>query len=288
MKINIELDTNDRSKAGESEAIRSLAGYLLHLIGDLDAEEVEPATLPPPPPPPPVVPTGTEADDNEDRAESNVVNFPVPPPPPPPNTMTADFAAPNLPPPLISLPAAPVVGASTAVSAPAAPNFGVDSSGMQYDARIHQKTGNKKKDGTWKLIKGIDAALVSSVTAELAARKGASAPVSLPSTVPVPPVPNVPAPPPVHIPAAPAPVPVPPPPAPGAVPPPPPAGDGAQTFRGLIDTITTATKAGKITPGKVAEICQKNGVPNLMQLNNMPDKLSVVTTGIELAILGLE
>jgi hypothetical protein len=65
-----------------------------------------------------------------------------------------------------------------------------DSAGMPWDARIHQKAKGKKKDLTWKLIKGIDEATVIAVTSELAARKIAT-PAS-PSVAPaafVPPLP---------------------------------------------------------------------------------------------------
>jgi hypothetical protein len=154
---------------------------------------------------------------------------------------------------------------------------------MQYDARIHQKAKGKKKNGEWKLIKGVDDALVLSVTAELAARKGASAPVSLPAagnSVPVPPVPNGTAA--NNVPAqngVGSSVPVPPAPAVGSV--------GASPYRALIDKITELTKANKITPAKVMEICQSHGSPSLMALKGFEALVPLVDKDIDAAALGL-
>src|SRR6185369_6722013 len=82
-------------------------------------------------------------------------------PPPVPSADTAASSAPAT----NSTVAAPAAGATLAVSAE------YDSAGMPWDARIHQKAKGKKKDLTWKLIKGIDPAVVQTVTAELMARK---------------------------------------------------------------------------------------------------------------------
>lgn len=313
--MQIIIDT----KTDSHDDMRAAAAFLLHIVGDLnaDGELNEPAPkipsivpLPPPampvtnavaavvatptttpstptatasvtnfvPPPPPVVPADSNGEwpetDETGEPESNVLPFPVPPPPPPPPI--ADTAATTTPVP----PAPSAAGATTVVSVE------VDSAGMRYDARIHQKGRGKKKDLTWKLIKGIDPAVVAAVTAELAASKGAVAPVSLPQTqqpagaVPVPPVPPA---------AAASVVPTPPVAPPVPVPPVAPVGPvgGVSPYRALIERITTATKDGKITPARVNELCQLNGVPNLMQLNNMPDKLPDVSAMIDAAIAGL-
>jgi hypothetical protein len=313
--VQITIDTMKDSH----EDIRNAAAFLLHLIGDLNDDPNElaahthndtvvngptvapsaaaqgaantsttiptPPTVPGPvsntfvPPPPPLVPADSNSveGDNEETNTSNVLPFPVPPPPPPPTAGTAATTIPA--PPALS------AGAATTVASANPLEGQVDAFNMPYDKRIHQKTGNKKKDGSWKLIKGIDPAVVAAVTAELAARKGAVAPVSLPdpynnglgNPLPVPPVPHgagagyVPTPP------APPPVPVPPVAAVGVVSP----------YRALIERITAATKGGKITPARVNELCQSNGVPNLMQLNNMPDKIDIVGTMIDAAIAGL-
>jgi hypothetical protein len=227
----------------------------------------------PPPPPPAVPPAPTNGGDDEDDAPpSNIVNFPtagtVPPPPSSSNAATA--ASSTTPPPVIN-----AAGVGTVASAE------YDSAGMLWDARIHQKAKGKKKDNTWKLIKGIDPATVQAVTAELAARKGASAPVSLPpfgthkpplNTVSVPPVANVPAPPGMPAPPVSAPVPVPPSPAVGGVGP----------YRALIDKITDLTRGNKISPAKVSEICQIHGAPSLMALSTMQGKPSAYDSGLEI------
>jgi hypothetical protein len=161
---------------------------------------------------------------------------------------------------------------------------------MPFDARIHQKSRNQKKDGTWKIQKGIDQALLQSVVAELASKRltpnAAPSPLSgrpssesqaqMPLVVPpppasVPPVPNVP-PPPVDV-------------------PPPPAGTSEPatgvTFRQLLDKITEGTKAGKLDPMKVAQIVQSNGAPNITSLKGMAHLIPAVSEAIDLALLGL-
>lgn len=320
MKVTFEIDTSDNRPPHITQGdYRAAAAYLLHLAGDLTMTEETPnpkgspaaiipvvasnaapvvaSVLPPPPivpaatasniPPPPPVPMGTTTPDGDDdeAPPSNVVqgNFPLPPPPPIPPITGVTLAAPS------SVSATPVVAPVAATTSVVAE---VDSAGMPYDARIHQKSKNKKKDGTWKLIKGIDTNIVTAVTAELAARKAVAAgtpppapvTVSLPpgasNTVPVPPVTvNAPV---AGVPTPPVPpsVPVPPVPAAGGV------GSGL-TFRSLIEKITEATKQQKITPAKVAEICQMHGAPSLMQLNSMPHLLADVNSSIDAAVLGL-
>lgn len=325
MKITIEIDTDHLHH--EKEKYRNLAGFLLQSIGDFDKEEtadpkenvphtvMPPATastvapvvvsVPPPPaivpvvtafnvpPPPPVVPTDSNAELDYsapgDYQPTNVLHFPVPPPPPPP---IANTAAPIPPAPPVT--AAAVVG-TAAFAVPNSvlnlddPRSRVDMAGLPWDARIHQKTGNKKKDGTWKIIKGLDPTIVAAVTAELAASKGASAPVDLlagmpaPNTgaaVPVPPLSNVPSPPGVPVPPATSSVPVPPVATVGIVSPP-------NAFRELVDKLTVATKSAQITPAKVNEICQGAGAPNLMELNKMQHLIPEVNSRVDAFLAGL-
>jgi hypothetical protein len=165
-----------------------------------------------------------------------------------------------------------------------------DKSGMPWDARIHQKSKNKKKDGNWKLIKGIDPAIVQAVTTEIAATKAAapaSGTVLLPATQTQQSAGSVSVPPPPPI-AAPANVPAPP--VASAVPVPPVAAAGSVggiNFRELIDKITAATKAGTITPQKVNEACLAAGAPSLMQLNSMPNLIPEVNSRIDAMLAGL-
>ena len=320
MKITFEIDTHyDRACEVNKNDYRAAAAFLLHLVGDLDGADTidevpagpkaptepnaatAPATassvapvagiVPPPPstaataivsniPPPPPVPVNNDDGEDTPAAPSNVVNFPtLPAPPPPPSLVTTAAPLPSIVGPDLAKLAAAVTGAASAE---------VDKSGMPWDARIHQKSKNKKKDGNWKLIKGIDPTIVQAVTAELAVSRGAVAPVSLPplvqprtNSMSVPPVPPA-------IPAAASGVPAPP--APPAVPIPPVASAGAVggiNFRELIDKITAATRAGTITPQKVNEICMATGAPSLMQLNSMPDLIPDVNSRIDAFLAGL-
>lgn len=258
--------------------------------------------LPPPPPPvsdvplpsPPPIPVSGETDDeNDETGEPDTGKAP-----PHPSTGI-------VPPAPVATAAPPVTSnAGSAADAVGVVSAEADSAGMPYDDRIHQKAKGKKKDGTWKLIKGVDTAIVQAVTAEIAARRAASpAPTagSLPvagnsasngtpavppagsNTVPVPPVPNDAA-------AngmsaqnnAGGVVPVPPAPAVGGV-----GASDASPYRKLIDKITDLTKSQKITPAKVMEICQSHGAPSLMALNGMQHLVPEVDKDIDAAALGL-
>ena len=143
---------------------------------------------------------------------------------------------------------------------PAAPaNLELDASGLPWDERIHQATRGKKVDNTWKLKKGLDPAIAASVTAELRVgfpAPAAAAPIVQPTA-----------------PASPANPMAPPPPAQQVAPPPPadpiPAGVTQQVppsaevtdFRKLMQKITTATNAGKITNVQVDAALQSVGLP---------------------------
>lgn len=271
----ITVDANDKP-----EHIRLAASFLLHLVGDIsDAPEVPDSDAPiahtgsdmsPPPPPPPPAP---------------LENFTPPPPPPASAGIAAAPAAP---------PAPPVesAAAATTVVAVEAPEF--DSAGLPWDGRIHQARKGLKKDGTWKIQKGADAALVESVIKELVTRKGVPTPAAATgSAPPPPPAPPVTLPagqvslplPPVEpasnvsivIPAAAAPVPVPAAPAVGPLP--------ASGFRELIAKISAGTKANKLDPVKVSTIVQRHGCPSLQALRDMPHLIPLVETDIDVEVL---
>lgn len=55
---------------------------------------------------------------------------------------------------------------SGATAAPAASGVDVDSAGLPYDVRIHSAGKSKIANGTWKLKKGVDKALVDQVNAQ--------------------------------------------------------------------------------------------------------------------------
>lgn len=226
--------------------------------------------------------------------------MPAPPPvpphaAPPPPVMHTDLPPP---PPLPFAPPPPPVNSATAPAGSTAPENSAlvsaasvadefDASGVPFDIRIHQKTRNKKKDGTWKIRKGLDDAIVESVMRELAPRirigsqptvtpapAGASAPVSLP---PIPPPPG------------PAFVPPPPPDTAAFAPPPPPATAGASSetqaapdpFRTLVLKITKARAANRLTPEEVVQSVTGCGCPSLQLLNNMPHLIPAVDAAID-------
>jgi hypothetical protein len=109
-----------------------------------------------------------------------------------------------------------------------------DTAGVPYDARIHNKSRTKKQDGTWKLAKGIDSAVVAAVLAEI---KGAPAAPLVPAA-----------------PAAPSAPPVPPPP-----PPSPTVGNAAPaaavpsviSFRDVMKKVTENQTAGKLSKAQI-------------------------------------
>lgn len=51
----------------------------------------------------------------------------------------------------------------------------VDSEGIPWDSRIHTSKKTQNKDGTWKLVKGVDKNIIPHVKAELRARVGTQA-----------------------------------------------------------------------------------------------------------------
>lgn len=228
------------------------------------------------PPPPPSVVTNTGDDDDGDESEpSNVVqgNFPqagpVPPPPPVNTAATTNTASTS----------SASTNAVTAEGAVIVASAEVDKFGMPYDARIHQKAKGVMKNGGWKLIKGIDQALVASVTAELAAKRGSLPPTG--NTVPVPPKPPTP-------PAPPVPasngvggtVPVPPAPPVGALG----AGDA---YRNFVDKVIALNKDGKVTSDKVNALCQRHGATSIMALASFPHLIADIERDVEAAALGL-
>lgn len=289
------------------EHIRLAASFLLTLVGDLPLTEASAPEAPAPAAKPPASPI---------------------PPPPPVFDASASKPGPLAPPPI---PPAPIADATAGVStgAPAAAAATVaasvtavteverDSAGMPFDARIHQKKKGKKRDGTWKLQKGIDESIVQFVTKELAARLPAAvtgaaptppappappastipappppppgADASVSSTVPLPPVANtVPLPPPnvappvsEQVPGANTSVSAPPAPPVGVIPP---APGGVITFRSLVQKITKGTSDGKLTGARVQEICRSCGAPSLQDLNSMTNLIPEVATLIDMEL----
>lgn len=326
----------------ESPATLRLAARLLLDHADV-IEGKTPANVPAGtsgniPTPPPVVPVPPAP------AASNVLPFVPPPPnvvpaagspapstgstpmvPPAPTAPTATPAASTLAP---AVPVPPVPTTTPPNALPAMTTTGPierDSAGVPWDARIHQKGKGVKKDKTWKLIKGIDPALVTAVVQELSAKGliqtpaavgASSAPVSLPPGVPPAPtqqgsqgyqagqlpIPQAPgqgggeaqA----HIPPAPggtqAQAVIPPAPA-ASVPVPPAAVLGMPDannagvvqidFRGLVAKFTNARNAGKLTPQQITEIINQAGAPSLQLLGSMAHLVPVADALLDAALL---
>lgn len=251
------------------------------------AVDVPTGTQQPPAPPAPPVPATSATAPAISTATPSSAPAVVPPPPPTLSIVPPPPAA--MPP---EAPEAPAVLPVTGSTAPVDEFY--DDSGVPFDARIHQKSKNKKKDGTWKVQKGLDPAIVEAVMRELAPRirrpgaaatpaqtpppAGASAPVSLP---PVPPPPGaiVPPPPPPLPPQAQAPITT-----PGAEATP--GGPAVDPFRALVSKITNARREQKISPEEVTQCVTAAGAPSLQLLNNMPHLIPNVEAGID-AILAV-
>lgn len=180
---------------------------------------------------------------------------------------------------------------------------------MPFDLRIHQKTKGKKRDGTWKLQKGIDQALVTAVTQELHARMINSTPAAPPANVPPPPPPTAPS------------VGIPPIPPPGALPPHPvgvpadvqgnqsvhvpqppdvgvshpahpnmvqPASVGpAADYRALVNKLTAARNAGKLSGEQLTSLLLQAGVPSLQLLGSMLHLVPIVDAYLDAHLLSV-
>lgn len=191
-------------------------------------------------------------DDNAPVAPTNI----VPPPPPPADATvslppTANLAPP--PPPTFQQSGniLPFVAPPTFAIAPGAE---VDTAGVPFDARIHQKTKGKKADGTWKVQKGLDKNIVSQVMAQIG---GSVAPMPV-----APPQPTVFVPPP---PAQPA-----------SVPSIAPSGNVAKVFGELMMKISGLRSANRLSAEQVGAALQAVGLTKLEELIANPDKLESV------------
>lgn len=104
----------------------------------------------------------------------------IPVPPPFPSSAATATPSPQV--------ASAMAAAGVQPAASASPSGPVeyDTAGLPWDARIHNKGRTKKKDGTWKLQKGLDPIIAQTVVAELAARKLVPGAVAAPPTFPMP------------------------------------------------------------------------------------------------------
>jgi hypothetical protein len=172
--------------------------------------------------------------------------------------------------PVVPLPAPahvnPAAAAFTAPAQPVAPvaptvtGVELDPDGLPWDARIHAGTKGKNQDGRWKKKKGIDAAIIAEVEAELRAVMGAPvAEVVVPAPVPVVPVAEVVAPAPVPV------VPVAPVVAPVA------ATETPADFPAFLRAASGRVRDGLITTPDLNVIVNRHGVANMQLLGSRPD-----------------
>ena len=171
----------------------------------------------------------------------------------------------------------------------------LDATGLPWDARIHAGTKSKKTDGTWVAKRGVEAAVVAAVTAELrqlmslpAAAPG-NVPIGAPVTPPAPPVMTPPPPPaPTIAPSAPATIPTATAGAPGMPPAPPvlvvPAATGID-FGTLAMKVGELVANGRLSQDQLQSIVATQGVPSFNLLFNRPDLVPAVHAGI-VAIVG--
>ena len=226
--MQITVDTDKDSPAVLSNVARFiLMGYGTPAeIGALIAAQSAPAPAAPAKPdfllsddmPPSPIELGKDETDTKAAAvfggAASVALAPLPVPPPPP--VVSAVAVPPA-----QIPEPP---GATAADVPR------DSAGVPYDARIHNKARTMKQDGTWKLAKGVDPAIVTAVMAEIAP-DSTPAPLALPAApVAVPAVPVPPAPPAGSLPSVPS----------GPV-------QGPVTFREVMKKVTEGQASGKLT-----------------------------------------
>lgn len=161
----------------------------------------------------------------------------------------------------------------------------LDKAGVPWDSRIHSSAKGQKKDGTWKLARNVDPALVTMVLQEITPKphvvNGAVVPVAPPVTVPVatavpmPPVaplgtgavPDAAAGSGAHVPVAPVAA------AGGVLNP-------VQQFQAFMKLVAEgqASVPPRFTHADVLAACAAEGVPQLQLVITAPDKIPAIKT----------
>lgn len=198
-----------------------------------------------------------------------------------PTATVLPFSVPTAP-----IAAAPVTG--TAATVPVAPPVAVasaaasaevDKAGVPWDARIHSSAKGVKRDGTWKLMRGVDKSLVTMVLHEITPKSHVVAGVIVPAGTVTPVTAAQPVAPPA-IPMAPA-VPV----APaihtaaGTVPAGPvatPALNPVQQFQAFMQLVQAGQAAQTLTHVQVSEAVAAEGLPQVQLLITRPDLIPAV------------
>ncbi len=140
----------------------------------------------------------------------------------------------------------------------------VDAAGLPWDARIHSGAKSKLANGNWKLLRGVDPALVASVEAELRGAPKPAAPTTpaaaLGAERAIAPPPPAPVAPPVGVPSPPAPLPTP--------PAPKPITNAAELVAAVMDK--------RCTTDQVNAACRAVGVDNVASLLAKQEMLPLV------------
>jgi hypothetical protein len=163
-------------------------------------------------------------------------------------------------PPAAPVPPAPspevTAPAPTAHAAPSSPANGVmlDKRGLPWDARIHSSSKAILSNGNWRNMRGVDAALVAQVEAELYATMKAAPAAPVPvGQAPVAPV----------------------------VPAPPSAEADPTDFASLVMLLSDLQLKGRITKEQIGAVVNDNGLAALPVLANRPDLVAPVWQGIK-------
>jgi hypothetical protein len=126
----------------------------------------------------------------------------------------------------------------------------LDKRGLPWDARIHSSSKAILSNGNWRNMRGVDAALVAQVEAELyATMKAAPAAIVMPA----------------------APV----------VPAPPSAEADPTDFASLVMLLSDLQLKGRITKEQIGAVVNDNGLAALPVLANRPDLVDPVWQGIK-------
>ena len=213
------------------------------------------------------------------------------------------------------LPVAPSAAPSSPPAIVAIPPT-LDKDGLPWDQRIHSGSKSLNKDGTWRLRKGLDEAVLKAVTAELKGVMAIPSPTgpsnipAVPTSIPAPAAPvqmtllpltaaeagQIPRPPRVEVPAPPAAavnIPIPPPPTVAAVPGipagytpdltrpgiflPPTLGFGEVMFK-----VAQAVATGRLNQAQVDAVCAEIGLPGLSMLGARPDLIPTIVSKLGL------
>ncbi len=161
----------------------------------------------------------------------------------------------------------PEPAAPPAPPAPAPGMAATDKQGIPWDPRIHATTKTFNADGTWRKKRGIEAATIATVEAELKALMAIPSPATA-----APPAPTIPAPPAATQAAPPPPVP----PAAG-----PNEAELRAAFVALIGKASAAIQSGKLQEHELASTCAFAGVGSLPLLGSRLDLVPQVAAAID-------